>query len=100
MLLSDPAFAAQLHSASGEVLFFDDPGCLLLYRADAPDPPARAWFHDSKSERWLSDAEVGFVPADETPMGHGLAAVARAETPSALGLEPALARLGRNERTP
>lgn len=95
MLLSDPAFAAQLHTENGEVLFFDDPGCLLLHRADAPDPRAKAWFHDSKSERWLSDAEVGFVPADETPMGHGLAAVERAGTPNALGLEAALAALNR-----
>lgn len=95
MLLSDPRFAAQLHTAGGEVRFFDDPGCLLLYRADAPDPQARAWFHDSKSERWLPDAEVGFVRVDETPMGHGLAAVARAETPNALGLEAALAALTR-----
>jgi copper chaperone NosL len=93
MLLSDPAFAAQLHLPNGEVRFFDDPGCLLLYRADAPEPQAKAWFHDSRSERWLSDAEVGFVRVDETPMGHGLAAVARAETPNALGLEAALAAL-------
>jgi copper chaperone NosL len=100
MLLSDPRFAAQLHDASGEVRFFDDPGCLLLYRADAPHPQARAWFHDSKGERWLSDAEVGFVPVDETPMGHGLAAVARAETPSALGLEAALATLTRAGSAP
>jgi copper chaperone NosL len=100
MLLSDPAFAAQLHSAGGEVVFFDDPGCLLLYRADAPDPQARAWFHDSTSDRWLSDAEVGFVPVDETPMGHGLAAVKRAENPTALGLEAALATLTRGGSVP
>jgi copper chaperone NosL len=100
MLLSDPAFAAQLHGADGQVRFFDDPGCLLLYRADAPDPRAKAWFHDSKSERWLSDAEVGFVPVDETPMGHGLAAVERAATPTALGLEAALATLTRGGPVP
>jgi copper chaperone NosL len=100
MLLSDPAFAAQLHGADGQVRFFDDPGCLLLYRADAPDPRAKAWFHDSKSERWLSDAEVGFVPVDETPMGHGLAAVERAASPTALGLEAALATLTRGGPVP
>jgi len=93
MLVSDPAFAAQLHTPAGEVLFFDDPGCLLLQRAEAPDPEARAFFHDSRGARWLSEAEVGFVPVDETPMGHGLAAVARADTPAALGLEAALTAL-------
>ena len=29
MLISDPAFAAQLENADGEVASFDDPGCLL-----------------------------------------------------------------------
>jgi len=94
MLVSDRRFAAQLHTASGTVLFFDDPGCLLLHRAESSEPEARAWFHDAAGERWLSDREVGFVRADETPMGYGLAAAARAETPAALGLEAALATLG------
>ena len=94
MLVSDPAFAAQLHTPAGEVLFFDDPGCLLLHRAEARDPEARAFFHDSRGAHWLSEAEVGFVAVDETPMDHGLAAVARAETPAALGLEAALGALG------
>jgi copper chaperone NosL len=100
MLLSDPAFAAQLHRASGEVRFFDDPGCLLLDRAETPDPLAKAWFHDSQGERWLPDAEVAFVPVDETPMGHGLAAVERAGKPGALGLEAALATLTRRGALP
>jgi len=100
MLLSDRTFAAQLQTTSGEVRFFDDPGCLLLSLAESPEPEAKAWFHDSRSERWLADAEVGFVPADETPMGHGLAAVPRAETPSALGLEAALATLTRSGAAP
>jgi copper chaperone NosL len=98
MLVSDPAFAAQLHDAAGEVRFFDDPGCLLLFRAEAPDPSARAWFHDSRGERWLAEAEVGFVRVDETPMAHGLAAVMRAETPGELA--PAAARAARAAADP
>lgn len=93
MLVSDPAFAAQLHAANGEVRYFDDPGCLLLQRAEAPEPTAEAWFHDSRSERWLAEAEVAFVRVGETPMGHGLAAVPRATAPDALRPEEALAAL-------
>jgi len=93
MLVSDPAFAAQLQGGSGEVLFFDDPGCLLLERAESAEPHARAWFHEARASRWLADAEVGFVRADPTPMGHGLRAVARADDPSALSPEAALAVL-------
>jgi hypothetical protein len=78
MLVTDPAFAAQLHTERGEVLFFDDPGCLLLHRAESAEtePGAAAWFHDSAGPRWLPEAEARFVPAPETPMGHGFAAVA------------------------
>jgi copper chaperone NosL len=100
MLVSDPAFAAQLHATTGEVLFFDDPGCLLLQRAEAPDPEARAWFHDSRGERWLPEAEAGFVPSARTPMGHGLAAVARAEHAAAFDPVAALARLRDDAQAP
>ena len=91
MLVSDPVFAAQLHAASGEVFFFDDPGCLLLQRAESAEPRAAAWFHTS--DGWLPDAEVGFVHAPQTPMGHGFAAVRRARVPGALAPEAALAAL-------
>jgi copper chaperone NosL len=76
MLLSDPAFAAQLHAADGGVLFFDDPGCLLLHRAESRDAPVAVWFHDSAGGGWLAEAEARFVPAPRTPMGYGFAAVA------------------------
>lgn len=91
MLVSDPAFAAQLHAASGEVFFFDDPGCLLLERAESAEPHTATWFHTS--EGWLPDAEVGFVRAPQTPMGYGFAAVRRARVPDALAPDAALAAL-------
>ena len=31
MLVSERAFAAQLHTPAGEVRYFDDAGCLLLH---------------------------------------------------------------------
>lgn len=89
MLLTDPAFAAQLHTAAGEVLFFDDPGCLLLHRAESGAAPAGVWFHDSAGDGWLAEAAVRFVPAPETPMGYGFAAVAAGSAPE--GLDPAAA---------
>ena len=79
MLLSDPAFAAQLHGADGAVLFFDDPGCLLLHRDESREAQGPVWFHDSAGEGWLPEAETRFVPAPRTPMGYGFAAVAAAD---------------------
>ena len=77
MLVSDPRFAAQLRRGSGEVLFYDDPGCLLLHRLELADHRSRAWFRDSRSEAWLGDEDVAFVRVAETPMGYGFAAVPR-----------------------
>ena len=89
MLISDPAYAAQLESADGEVASFDDPGCLLAVLDAHPD--ARAlWFHHLREERWLAGGEVGFVRVPHTPMGYGLGAVA-VEEAGALSLEEARA---------
>jgi len=101
MLVSNPAFAAQLHTRAGEVRFFDDPGCLLLFRAEASEAPAGVWFHDSAGEGWLAEADARFVPAVETPMGHGYAAVAAERSPGALDAAATLAALrGSEEPSP
>jgi len=79
MLVSEAAFSGQLHTRNGDVLFYDDPGCLLLDAEQRGEDVRAHWFHDAGSERWLSAEEVGFAPADPTPMGYGLAAHPRAE---------------------
>jgi copper chaperone NosL len=93
MLLTDPAFAAQLHTPAGEVLFFDDPGCLLLHRAEPGAAPAGVWFHDSAGDGWLAEADVRFVPVPETPMGHGFAAVDAVRAAEGLDASAALAAI-------
>jgi copper chaperone NosL len=100
MLLTDPRYAAQLHTPAGEVLFFDDPGCLLLYRAEQRAAPAAAFFHDSAGGGWLAEAEARFVPAAETPMGHGFAAVAGGGAPEGLDAAAVLAALRAREGAP
>jgi copper chaperone NosL len=92
MLVGEPAFAAQLHTPAGEVLHFDDPGCLLLHR-EASGAAGAAWFHDSRGPGWLPEAEARFVAAERTPMGHGFAAVAAGEGEDGLDAAAALAAL-------
>jgi copper chaperone NosL len=75
MHVGDPRFAAQLQTENGEVLNFDDPGCLFDY-LDDHDLRARAlYFRDHGSDRWLSESEAGFIAVEESPMGYGIAAV-------------------------
>ncbi len=96
MLISDPSFAAQLQTADGEIFNFDDPGCLLRWRAEHSPRVRAIWFHHVREARWLSEAEVAFAPVARTPMGYGLGAV-DASTPDALSLVQAEARLAARE---
>ena len=96
MLVGDPKFAAQLQTVEGEVLNFDDPGCLLRYVARHKPRLRESYFHHVKEERWLSQAQVGFLPASPSPMGYGLGAVPR-QTPGALHYEQAMARVLKRE---
>jgi copper chaperone NosL len=96
MLVGEPAFAAQLHSPAGDVRFFDDAGCLLLYAADRPSDEAAAWFHHLREDRWIPAERAGFVPAEGTPMGYGFGAV-DADEAGAIPRAAALAETQRRE---
>ena len=92
MLISEPRFAAQLHTEDGAVESFDDPGC-LLEAIDVGSPAVRAlWFHHVREDRWLDGAHVAFEDAGQTPMGYGLGAV-DAGTAGAVSLDEARARV-------
>jgi copper chaperone NosL len=86
MLVGEPAFAAEIVTTAGDVIVFDDPGCLVRYLEERKPEVHRIWFHDSTRDHWLSADEVGFVPGASTPMNYGLAAVP-ATTPGAIALE-------------
>jgi hypothetical protein len=98
MLVSEPAFAGQLHLASGEVLHFDDPGCLLLERAERGADVRAAYLHHYVDERWLPLEEVAFVRESGTPMGHGFAALGAGAAPEALTLDEVTRELERAEQ--
>jgi len=92
MHVGEKGFAAEIVTADGEVRFYDDPGCALndyLALQEQGVPIHRVWFHHRTEDRWLSRSEVGFVEADPTPMGYGLAAVDR-DAPKAMDFERAL----------
>lgn len=77
MHIGDPRFAAQLQTNDGLVMSFDDPGCLADY-LDANSMQLHAlYFRDHESDRWLSEIETAFLPAQDSPMGYGIRAVAR-----------------------
>jgi len=90
MLVSDPAFAAQLQLEDGSVRNYDDPGCLLRDLADPGLPPVHAtWLHHHREDRWLPLEHSAFERVDHSPMGYGLAAVAAGELAGAIPLDAA-----------
>ena len=88
MVVSDPAFAAQLQTSDGEVFDFDDPGCLLRFREERAPEVRALFFHHLREDRWIPGGSVAFVRAERTPMGYGLGAVEAGE-PDAISLEEA-----------
>lgn len=75
MHIGDPRFAAQIQTTEGEVLDFDDPGCLFHYM-QSHDLSVRAlYFRNYAVDGWLSESQVGFLPAQGSPMGYGIRAV-------------------------
>ncbi len=94
MKVSDLHFAAQLQTRDRGILNFDDPTCLLHYLKTRKPPVHATYFHHLTEERWLTPAEVGFIPVKESPMGYNLGAVA-AGTPGTISFYAALAKTTR-----
>ncbi|MCB9918362.1 MAG: nitrous oxide reductase accessory protein NosL [Planctomycetes bacterium] len=77
MHIGEPPFAAQLQTKDGQVLFFDDPGCLFeMLDRDGPQVHAM-YFHHMREDRWIGTDDVAFLETKPTPMGYGIAAVTR-----------------------
>jgi len=101
MLVSDPGFAAQLHSAV-VVRHFDDPAWLLaaLAALHAGDEARAApiWLHQHRDPRCLAGAEAPSLQTPHSPMGYRLGAVAAGEAPGAISLEEAQRRAAHFDR--
>jgi copper chaperone NosL len=86
MHVGDPRFAAQLQTTSGDVLNFDDPGCLFDYLQSHEAPIHALYFRNYDEDGWLTESEVGFLPVEDSPMGYGIRAVSKG-TPEAQDMD-------------
>ncbi len=91
MHVGEPAFAAQATTTDGRTHTFDDPGCVFLWIEEQRPQLRSVWFRHHDESRWIARDRVGFVPADKTPMGFGLAAV-DATAPGAMDADEARRR--------
>ena len=83
MTVADPRYAAELVTRTGKVIVFDDIGCLVAYLATGAVQQGSVhstWAHDYVAPgEWVPTRDLAFVRSDSfhTPMGSGLAALAR-----------------------
>jgi hypothetical protein len=68
MVVSDPRFAAQLLTPTGERTFFDDVGCLVEHLDRAP---ARHAWVSAGAGVWLELSRARFGKDASTPMDYG-----------------------------
>jgi hypothetical protein len=70
MLVSDPHFAAQLVTSTGDHLYFDDVGCLATFALQRPATLNRAWVR-APNGSWVSTSLAHFDTGAKTPMDYG-----------------------------
>jgi copper chaperone NosL len=78
MIISRPGFAGELRNARGVLTKYDDVGCLLQAMVAQHGEMPGAWVEDNASGELvpLLGATLVRVPAEHTPMGHGVVAFA------------------------
>jgi len=72
MLVSDKRYAAELVTARGDRLFFDDPGCLAAYLVIHAERARTSWVR-AEDGRWLSAESAHYASGAKTPMDYGFA---------------------------
>ncbi len=102
MIISEETTAAALRTQTGDVLHFDDIGCLVRALQQTQAPATEVWVHDAASGSWIDGRRAFYVESHETstPMGSGLLAFATREAAEAAARDHAgrwltFAELGR-----
>ncbi|MDO8896187.1 MAG: hypothetical protein Q7V19_00945 [Bacteroidales bacterium] len=80
MGLADPKYSAQSINTRGDIVWFDDLGCLIFFM-ESPDwerfggETAVSYIADSETGEWLKVEEAWYTYGKQTPMGYGYSAV-------------------------
>jgi len=80
MGLADQKYSAQAINEYGEVIWFDDLGCLVEYeKSDAwktwGGEQAKVWIGDCETGEWIDAYQAFYRFGDRTPMGYGYGAL-------------------------
>jgi copper chaperone NosL len=97
MLVTEKRFAAQLTTADGRRLHFDDVGCMLGYLADRKPSVHGSWVMDGDTGTWLGARVALYRSGERTPMDFGFVASSREGTSYDLMERAVAARLSQGD---
>jgi hypothetical protein len=69
MIVSEPAYAAELIDERGKRHFFDDIGCMDAYLVDQAKAPRGVWVRSN--ERWVDANSARYASGARSPMDYG-----------------------------
>lgn len=70
MIVSEPAYAAQLIDQGGKRHFFDDIGCMDAFLVEhSKTPPRGTWVRSN--ERWVDATSARYASGARSPMDYG-----------------------------
>jgi len=81
MGLAEKEYSAQSINQYGEVVWFDDLGCLINYKEGedwnrfAGEGTVKSWIGDCESSEWIEVETAYYRFGDRTPMGYGYGAL-------------------------
>ena len=82
MAVSDKNYAAQLQLKDQRALFFDDIGCLLLWKKKNPSQKTtNEWIFSLDTQKWIKANHAFYQGGDTTPMEFGYGAYEKAPNP-------------------
>jgi copper chaperone NosL len=69
MIVGDRRTAAEVLTKEGDRLFFDDPGCMVVWLSSHQD--RHAWVKDAERGDWLDARAAHWKSGAKTPMDYG-----------------------------
>lgn len=102
MHVGDIRYAAQIQTDT-ETYFYDDMGCVMHDR-DSIDNIQAIYYHHYYTDQWVPEDAVVFIEVEQSPMGHGLAAIFKSDSKESypgvrVELEHAMSRILKDHKT-
>lgn len=77
MIVGERRTAAEVLTTEGDRLFFDDPGCMVVWLSTHAKQDRHTWAKDAERGEWLEASTAHWKSGAKTPMDYGWEASAK-----------------------